>query len=100
MARLVPDSNTVNVGTSDVVVYNEVEGNEVIEIVFTNTSATQIISLSDGQPAVSLSGIVLYPGWAHFETVDANYQPSALEWHAIANASGGTLAIRRRLKFG
>jgi len=91
-------NKTLTVGTDQVEVSPDMTGSQRSFIGITNTSTGgQIISLSFGQEAVSLSGTVIYPGGKYSESTDAGYKPTNKQITAISNLAGGTIAIQERI---
>lgn len=88
------------VGTTGVIISNQLFEGQRTVLVLTNTStAGQIVTIQTGEQAqTALSGIILYPGGSWSESIDATFQPSNLEYWAVASAAGGTLAIQERIK--
>jgi len=89
----------VAVGTSAVLVSPQLLQGQRQVITLVNTStAGQIITLSWGQEASALSGIVLtaYGSWS--ESIDSAFIPSNANIWAISSAANGTLAIQERVR--
>lgn len=91
---------SIAVGTTPVRVSPELLQGQRSVIVLTNTStAGQVITIQTGEQAQTAgAGIILYAGGSWSESVDSAFQPSNLEYWAVASAAAGSLAIQERIK--
>ena len=99
LPEIIPRQTVISVGTSVVVVSNEIDLNATSyrkAIILKNTSTGgQKISLGIGLDAVNGSGEVLDPGDYIIESASEGYFPTFGKFRitAIASAAGGTLAV-------
>jgi hypothetical protein len=90
---------SITVGTTVVRIAEELQPGQRQALSLVNTStAGQVISLSWGQEAGALIGVVLYPGGSWSESVDSAFMPSERLVTAVSSAAGGTLAVQERIK--
>jgi len=90
---------SVTVGTTSILVSPSVLDDERRVIVIVNTSTGgQIVSLSWGQEAAALKGIVLTPNGSWSESIDTAFTPNPSQVYAIASAAGGTIAVHERIR--
>lgn len=86
------------IGTSLVVVSNEISRGQRTVIALTNVSTgAEVISLGFGGEATAGASVVLEPGASWVESIDSAFRPSNLTITAIANGAGALLAIHERI---
>lgn len=86
------------IGTSPVVVSEELIGQQRNVIVITNTSSGgQVITISASDEAVAGKGIVISPGGQYVDSADSGYKPTNTRITAVSNLAGGTIAIHERV---
>lgn len=66
------------------------------EIIITNTSATQNITLSFGKQVVAGFGIFLIPGSSYYATATEGFRVSSEQLWAVSSAAGGTISVFER----
>jgi len=90
----------VTVGTSSLVIANELFENKRKEIFICNSSTGgQVITLAFDSDAVALVGMPLYPGGSFSSSADGNkFFPIEKQIQAISNLAGGTLSIVERIE--
>lgn len=90
-------SKSLTVGTTNSVLSEEcgTEERTFISVVNTSTGG-QSVSIAFGQEAVSLSGIVLYPGGFYSESREAGFKATQYSINIIASGAGATVAVNER----
>ena len=92
-------NKSVSVGTTSVLLAPTLDIGQRDVLCVTNTSTGgQIVTISVGAPAVSGSGIVLYPGGSWSESVDSAFIPANLDFWVVASGASASVAIHERIK--
>ena len=92
-------NEALTIGTTSLKVVPTLMKGQRTALTIINTSTSgQIITLNWGGAAISLNGIVLYPGGSWSESRDAFFKPSIETVWGISSASGGTIAIHERVE--
>jgi hypothetical protein len=94
-------NSSVSVGVTSVVVMpaRNSPGLERLQLIITNTSATQTITIALGDlPAVAGAGIRLPPNGVYAESTDNKFDCWQDNINAISDAALGTLAVVERMR--
>ena len=89
------------IGTTPLIISPTLEMGKRNVLVITNTSTGgQVISISFGEQATALQGIVLYPGGSWFEVIGAGFNPTSEIVWGVSSAASGIIAIQERIERG
>ena len=90
---------TISVGTSPVLVSQQLQYGQRQVLAIVNTSSSgQVITLAWGiAGATSGAGVVLYPAGTWSESIDSAFIPTNADIYAVSNAASGTLAVHERI---
>ena len=91
-------NKTVSVGTSPVVIAQELLDGQRKSISIVNTSTGgQKISLSIGQEPVSGAGFVMSAGGSYIDSTDGIVYPPNYQFAVISDLAGGTVSVIERI---
>ena len=90
---------SATIGTSSVIVAEDLWENDRVEITLTNiSSGGQVISIAIDGEAVANTGKVLSPGGFYAASEGDGFKPTKKRISAISSAAGGILAISERIR--